>query len=155
VKFRIVAVGKPRAQSLAAAIQDYETRAARYWPLEIREVREEPARAATPDVVREREGERLLAVAGAGALVVACEGDGEARTSAELAAWMTAERERASRDVAFLIGGAFGLSPAVRAAASQRLSFSRFTFPHEIARLLLAEQLYRAGTIVRGEPYHK
>lgn len=155
MKFRIVAVGKPRAQSLAAAIQDYETRAARYWPLEIREVREEPARAATPDVVREREGERLLAVAGAGALVVACEGDGEARTSAELAAWMTAERERASRDVAFLIGGAFGLSPAVRAAASQRLSFSRFTFPHEIARLLLAEQLYRAGTIVRGEPYHK
>jgi len=155
VKFRIVAVGKPRAQSLAAAIQDYETRAARYWPLDIREVREEPARAASPDVVREREGERLLAAAGAGALVVACEGDGESRTSAELAAWMTAERERASRDVAFLIGGAFGLSPAVRAAASQRLSFSRFTFPHEIARLLLAEQLYRAGTIVRGEPYHK
>lgn len=155
MKFRIVAVGKPRAQSLAAAIQDYETRAARYWPLEIREVREEPARAASPEVVREREGERLLAAAGAGALVVACEGDGEARTSAELAAWMTAERERASRDVAFLIGGAFGLSPAVRTAASQRLSFSRFTFPHEIARLLLAEQLYRAGTIVRGEPYHK
>lgn len=155
MKFRIVAVGKPRAQSLAAAIQDYETRAARYWPLDIREVREEPARAASPDVVREREGERLLAAAGAGALVVACEGDGESRTSAELAAWMTAERERASRDVAFLIGGAFGLSPAVRAAASQRLSFSRFTFPHEIARLLLAEQLYRAGTIVRGEPYHK
>jgi 23S rRNA (pseudouridine1915-N3)-methyltransferase len=155
VKFRIVAVGKPRAQSLAAAIQDYETRAARYWPLDIREVREEPARTASPDVVREREGERLLAAAGAGALVVACEGDGESRTSAELAAWMTAERERASRDVSFLIGGAFGLSPAVRAAASQRLSFSRFTFPHEIARLLLAEQLYRAGTIVRGEPYHK
>lgn len=155
MKFRIVAVGKPRAQSLAAAIQDYETRAARYWPLEVREVREEPARAASPDVVREREGERLLAAAGAGALVVACEGDGDARTSAELAAWMTAERERASRDVAFLIGGAFGLSPAVRAVASQRLSFSRFTFPHEIARLLLAEQLYRAGTIVRGEPYHK
>ena len=155
MKFRIVAVGKPRAQTLVAAIQDYETRAARYWPLEIREVREESARGASPELVREREGERLLEASGAGALIVACEGEGESRTSAELAAWMTAERERASRDVAFLIGGALGLSPAVRAASSQRLSFSRFTFPHELARLLLAEQLYRAGTIVRGEPYHK
>jgi 23S rRNA (pseudouridine1915-N3)-methyltransferase len=145
VKFRIVAVGKPRAQNLAAAIQEYETRAARYWPLEIREVREEPARGASPELVREREGERLLVAAGSG----------EASTSAELAAWMTAERERALRDVAFLIGGAFGLSASVRAAAAQRLSFSRFTLPHELARLLLAEQLYRAGTIVRGEPYHK
>jgi 23S rRNA (pseudouridine1915-N3)-methyltransferase len=155
VKFRVVAVGKPRAQSLAAAIQDYETRAARYWPLEFREVREEPARNASPEQVREREGERLLAGAGANALVVACDAEGDTRTSAELAAWMHAERERAARDVAFVIGGAYGLSQAVREAATQRLSFSRFTFPHELARLLLAEQLYRAGTIVRGEPYHK
>ena len=155
MKFRVVAVGKPRAQSLATAIQEYETRAARYWPLEFREVREEPARSAATELVREREGERLLAAAGANALIVACDGEGDARTSAELAAWMNAERERALRDVAFLIGGAFGLSPAVRAAASQRLSFSRFTLPHELARLVLAEQLYRAGTIVRGEPYHK
>jgi 23S rRNA (pseudouridine1915-N3)-methyltransferase len=155
VKFRVVAVGKPRAQSLAAAIQEYETRAARYWPLEIREVREEPARNATPELVREREGERLLSAAGANTLIVACEAEGDARTSAELAAWMLAERERALRDVAFVIGGAYGLSPAVRQAALQRLSFSSFTFPHELARMLLAEQLYRAGTIVRGEPYHK
>lgn len=155
MKFRIVAVGKPRAQTLAAAIQDYETRAARYWPLEIREVREESARGASPELVREREGERLLEASGVGALIIACEGDGESRTSAELAAWMTTERERASRDVAFLLGGALGLSAAVRTASAQRLSFSRFTFPHELARLLLAEQLYRAGTIVRGEPYHK
>ncbi|MEP7065940.1 MAG: 23S rRNA (pseudouridine(1915)-N(3))-methyltransferase RlmH [Gemmatimonadota bacterium] len=155
MKFRIVAVGKPRAQSLAAAIQDYEMRAARYWPLDVREVREEAARTATPEQVREREGERLLAAAGANALIVACDAEGESRTSAELAAWMLAERERARGDVAFVIGGAYGLSPAVRSAATQRLSFSRFTFPHELARLLLAEQLYRAGTIVRGEPYHK
>src|SRR5665213_648565 len=113
-----------------------ESPAARYWPLETREVREESARGASSELVREREGERLLAASGAGALIVACDGDGDARTSAELAAWMTAERERASRDVAFIIGGAYGLSPAVRAAASQRLSFSRFTLPHELARLL-------------------
>jgi 23S rRNA (pseudouridine1915-N3)-methyltransferase len=155
VKFRVVVVGKARAQMLAAAIQEYETRAARYWPLEIREVREEPARGATADIVREREGERLLAAAGAGTLLVACEDEGDARTSPELASWMSAERERATRDVAFVIGGAYGLSPALRAQAAQRLSLSRFTLSHELARLVLAEQLYRAGTIVRGEPYHK
>ena len=155
MKIRIVAVGKPRAQNVAAAIQDYEMRAARYWPLEIREIREESARNVTPDLVREREGERLLAAAGTNALVVACDAEGELRTSAELAAWMHAERERAIHDVAFVIGGAYGFSPAVRASPAKLLSFSRFTFPHELARLVLAEQLYRAGTIVRGEPYHK
>ncbi|MGH7622688.1 MAG: 23S rRNA (pseudouridine(1915)-N(3))-methyltransferase RlmH, partial [Gemmatimonadaceae bacterium] len=136
-------------------IQEYETRAARYWPLELREVREESARGAAPAIVREREGERLLAAAGTGALLVACDAEGDMRTSAELASWMTVERERATRDVAFVIGGANGLSPAVLAQAAQRLSFSRFTLTHEMARLVLAEQLYRAGTIVRGEPYHK
>ena len=155
MKFRVVVVGKPRAQALAAAIREYETRAARYWPLEIREVRDESSRNAAPALVREREGERLLAAAGAGALVVSCDAGGALRTSADLAAWMRAEQERAGRDVAFVIGGAYGLSPAVRAASAQQLSFSRFTLTHEMARLVLAEQLYRAGTIVRGEPYHK
>jgi 23S rRNA (pseudouridine1915-N3)-methyltransferase len=155
VKFRVVAVGKPRARPVAAAVQEYETRAARYWPLEFREVREEPARGAAISIVREREGERLLAAAGAGALLVACDDAGELRTSVELAQWRSAERERAAHDVAFLIGGAFGLSDSVRDVASLRLSFSRFTLPHELARLVLAEQLYRAGTIARGEPYHK
>ena len=155
MKFRIVAVGKPRAQNIAAAIQEYETRAARYWPLEVHEVREEPARSATAEQVREREGKRLLAAVGAGALLVACDDRGELRTSGQLASWMHAERELAQHDVAFVIGGAYGLSVAVHDAAEKRLSFSRFTFPHELARLVLAEQLYRAGTIVRGEPYHK
>lgn len=155
MKFRVVVVGKPRAQALAAAIREYETRAARYWPLEIREVREESSRNAAPSLVREREGERLLAAAGTGALVVSCDAEGEPRTSSELASWMRAEQELAARDVAFVIGGAYGLSPEVRRASAQELSFSRFTLAHEMARLVLAEQLYRAGTIVRGEPYHK
>ena len=122
MKFRVVAVGKPRAQNIAAAIEDYETRAARYWPLEVREVREEPARSATAEQVREREGERLLAAAGASALVIACDASGALRTSAELAAWMHAERERALRDVAFVIGGAYGLSTVVLEAAALHLS---------------------------------
>lgn len=150
----VVAVGKPRDAALAAAIREYEGRAARYWPLEVIEVREEPARGASPDLVREREGERLLAKVPAGTALWACDVEGTAHRSDGFARWLQGERE-GGRDVAFVVGGAFGLSPAVRARARGALSLAPWTLPHELARLVLAEQLYRAGTIVRREPYHK
>ncbi len=150
----LISVGKPRDAALAAAIGEYEKRAARYWPLAIEEVREEPARAASTDLVREREGERILARVPAGAVLAACDERGTGMTSAEFASWLQRERESA-RDVAIVIGGAFGLAPAVRARAGRTLALAPWTLPHELARLVLAEQLYRAGTIIRGEPYHK
>jgi 23S rRNA (pseudouridine1915-N3)-methyltransferase len=150
----VAAVGKPRDRGLAAAIHEYEARAARYWPVEVREVREEPARARRPEEVRAREGERLLAALDPTALVVACDAEGTLMRSAEFAEWLRGERERA-RDVAFVIGGAYGLSDAVLERARSRLALARWTMPHELARLVLAEQVYRAGTIIRGEPYHK
>ena len=150
----VIAVGRPRDQALRAAIGEYEGRAARYWPLEIHEVREEPARGTSPDLVREREGERLAARLPPSGTVVACDLSGHALRSEAFAQWLREERERA-HDVAFMIGGAHGLSPAVRARAARTLSLAPWTLPHELARLVLAEQLYRAGTIVRGEPYHK
>jgi 23S rRNA (pseudouridine1915-N3)-methyltransferase len=104
--------------------------------------------------VREREGQRLLDAC-EGADVIACDATGPQMASDEFAGWMRETRERGGRDVAFLIGGAFGLSDVVRTRARSSLGFSRWTLPHEIARLVLAEQLYRAGTITRGEPYHK
>ena len=154
MRFIVVTVGKPRAAGLAAAIRDYEARAAHYWPLEFLEVREEPARTTSPDLVREREGERLAAKIADAPLVIACDAGGETMTSEGFAQWLQGVRERA-RDAAFVIGGAFGLSQALRARASKRLSLAPWTLPHELARLVLAEQLFRAGTIVRGEPYHK
>lgn len=149
----IAAVGRPRDAALAAAIESYETRAARYWPLDIREVREEPARSSSPDVVRAREGERLAAKA-SGADLVVCDERGERMTSEAFARFLQDARERA-RDVAFVIGGAYGVAPELRDRAARRLALAPWTLPHEMARLVLAEQLYRAGTIVRGEPYHK
>jgi 23S rRNA (pseudouridine1915-N3)-methyltransferase len=89
-----------------------------------------------------------------GATVVACDERGVAMTSAKFATFLQDARERA-RDVAFVIGGAYGLAPSLRDRAQTRLSLASWTMPHELARLVLAEQLYRAGTIVRGEPYHK
>ena len=150
----VTAVGKPRGEGLAAAIRDYEARAARYWPLEVHEVREESARATSADLVREREGERLLDAVSSGAELVACDVTGAAMSSDAFARWLQGRRE-AARDVAFVIGGAYGLSPAVLSRARTRLALAGWTLPHELARLVLAEQLYRAGTIVRGEPYHK
>jgi 23S rRNA (pseudouridine1915-N3)-methyltransferase len=149
----IAAVGRPRDAALAAAVAEYEGRAARYWPLEIVEVREEPTRDATADVARDREGARLLKRLDGMRLIV-CDRDGERRTSEAFAQWLQGVRET-GRDVAFVIGGAFGLADSVLAAAWHRLSLAPWTLPHEMARLVLAEQIYRAGTIGRGEPYHK
>ena len=140
---------------MAALVQEYERRAGRYWSLKVVEVKEESARSRTEDEVRRSEGERLLAAAGAGTLVVACDEKGTMLRSEEFADWLRAERERATRDVAFIIGGAYGLSGDVLESAEMRMALTRWTLPHELARLVLVEQLYRAGTILRGEPYHK
>ena len=154
MRFVVAVVGKPRDANLAGAIREYETRAGRYWPLDVHEVREEPARSGSADLVREREGERLLSSIPQGAQVIACDLTGRALSSEEFAAWLQQLRERA-RDVALVIGGAFGLGASVKERATSSLALASWTLPHELARLVLAEQLYRAGTITRGEPYHK
>jgi 23S rRNA (pseudouridine1915-N3)-methyltransferase len=154
VKVSIVAVGKPRNAAIAAAINEYEERAAHYWPLVVHEVREEPAKSVSADLVREREGSRLSDVVPASAHLVACDPGGVSKTSEEFSAWLQGEREKGI-DVAFVVGGAYGLSPEIRKRARTRLSLAPWTLPHELARLVLAEQLYRAGSIVKREPYHK
>jgi 23S rRNA (pseudouridine1915-N3)-methyltransferase len=154
MQFVVGVVGKPRDANLAGAIREYELRAGHYWPLRFHEVREEPAKSGSADLVREREGDRLLAAIPTGAQVVACELNGRTMTSEQFAAWLQQLRERA-RDVAILIGGAYGLGDVVKARASASLALAPWTLPHELARLVLAEQLYRAGSISRGEPYHK
>lgn len=149
----VAAVGKPRNPVLAAAIDEYETRAARYWPLDVHEVREERAGSLSLDTVRDREGERLAERA-QGARIVACDPGGRAFTSEEFAVWLRGEREN-DRNVTFVIGGAYGLSERILRDAAMKVTLAPWTLPHELARLVLAEQLYRAGSIVRGEPYHK
>ncbi|HEX9309312.1 MAG TPA: 23S rRNA (pseudouridine(1915)-N(3))-methyltransferase RlmH [Gemmatimonadaceae bacterium] len=150
----LAVVGKARNPALGEAIRDYEVRAARYWPLDVHEVREERAAGIPVEKVKEREGLRLTEKVPARAQTVACEIGGKALSSPEFAEFLRAAREQ-ERDVAFLIGGAFGLASDVSKSSSMRLSLAPWTLPHEIARLVLVEQIYRAGTIVRGEPYHK
>lgn len=152
MKFRIAAVGRPAAGPLREAIAEYEARAAKYWPIEVIEVRAEPARTRSPDEVRRLEGVRLLDRASG--VLVALDERGRSLSTETFAQWVAERRDRAE-DTTFIIGGAFGLDASVRERASLVLSLSPWTLPHDVARLLLAEQLYRAGTIQRREPYHK
>jgi len=150
----VAAVGKPRDAALAAAIRQYEERAAHYWPLELVEVKEESARGVAPAQVMQREAERMMARLPKGAVLVLCDPGGDTFDSAQFAEWLQQARERA-QDVAFVIGGAFGIGADLRKGPHRRLGLAPWTLPHELARLVLAEQLYRAGTLLRGEPYHK
>ncbi len=150
----IAAVGRPRDAAMAAAIREYERRAARYWPLQVREVRGAGGRQGG-DAVREQEAEQLLGTIPDGARLVLCDELGEALSSTNFAQLVKAERERAAGDLVFMIGGAFGVGSSVRSRAWRTLALASWTLPHELARLVLAEQLYRAGTIIRGEQYHK
>jgi 23S rRNA (pseudouridine1915-N3)-methyltransferase len=152
VKFRIVVVGKPPVGPLRDAIEEYEHRAARYWPLDVFEVRTEPAKSRAPDEVRKLEAERLIERASG--FLVALDQRGRGFASDAFAKWVAERRVRAE-DTTFVIGGAFGLPETLRKQARLLLSVAPWTVQHEMARLLLAEQLYRAGTINRGEPYHK
>jgi 23S rRNA (pseudouridine1915-N3)-methyltransferase len=155
VKVALVVVGRMRGM-MEASVAEFERRARRYFPLEVVEVKEEAAsRGRTAQQVMEEEGKRLLARVPNGAEVVALDRRGAAWSSEQLARYLDELAIRSSPGSAFLIGGAFGLSDEVLARASHRLSLSALTLPHELARLVMAEQLYRAGTILRGEPYHK
>ena len=154
MRVSVLVIGKPRHAELADVIRDYETRASRYWTLDVIELREASGRSLAGVQVRDREGIRMAGRIPGDARVVACDPGGESMTSESFAEWLRDLRDHA-QNVAFLIGGAHGLGDAVRARASRRIALAPWTLPHELARLVLAEQLYRAGTLVRGEPYHK
>ncbi len=148
----ILAVGRLRA-SYREASDDYLRRLSRYAKVREVEVRE-ASRAPTVEAQREEEAGRLLARAPAGATVVTLAREGSAWTSEELARRVEGWR-MAARPLAFVIGGSRGLAPGLLASAAVRWSLGPLTLPHELARVIATEQLYRAFTIIRGEPYHK
>ena len=141
---------------MAEAIAEYEGRLRHYFPFEAIDVREESfRRGADAPRVRREEGSRLLARVPAGSRLIALHRGGTQWSSERLARHLGDTAVQGGNDISFLIGGAFGLDDELLKKADHLLSLSSFTFPHEVARLLMTEQLYRAGTILRGEPYHK
>lgn len=152
----VISIGAPKGRGVSEAIGDYESRIARYFKFETVEVR--PRRiTASADARRivDAESAALLDRVPDGLEVVAVDRRGVSWSSEQLASYLEELSVLGRSGVAFLIGGPLGLSEALRRTAARVLSLSSLTLPHEVARLILAEQLYRAGTIQRGEPYHR
>lgn len=149
----ILAVGAP-GPLVAEAIRSYERRASHYWRLDVREVRGPPARSMAPDDVRERDWRQLLDRAPPRTELCVCDATGASLTSEAFAAMLGAARDT-GRETTFVVGGAHGLPRDALTSAARVLALAPWTLPHDLARLVLAEQIYRAGTILRGEPYHK
>lgn len=153
MKVRCVVVGGVKG-AVAKVIDEYARRASHYWRLEWVEVDAGAKGRAEASAVMSAEAERILARIPDGAEVAALTRAGKGMTSRGLSRWLD-EAALRGRDVVLVIGGAFGLHDSVLDRADRMLSVSPMTLPHEIARLVLAEQIYRAGTISRNEPYHK
>ena len=155
MKLTVVSVGSP-SKLLAAPIREFEARASRYWKLDTLDVAPEKASRNRPVTeVRAAEGDRIRDVVPQGSELVALTRTGAEWSSRDLARYLNELAVGGVTGATFVIGGAFGLDRQLIREARHQLSLSPMTLPHEMARLLLAEQLYRAGTIIRGEPYHK
>jgi len=159
MQIRVIAVGKIKEQFLREGIAEYEKRLRPYAKLQVVELPEEkrpqPASPANESVAIEKEGERILGAVAENSFVIALDVKGQSWSSEELAASFGERELSGQNQLAFVIGGDLGLSPAVLARSNLRLSLSKMTFTHPMARLLLLEQVYRAFRILRGEPYHK
>ncbi len=151
MRILVIAVGRTRDAGFKVLWQDYAGRC--QPPLELREVEDKKRGSASE--VKEREGQLLLAEIPDRAIVVALDQRGRSLSSLAFARQIENWAERGIGDLAFLIGGADGLSEAVLARADDKLSLGAMTLPHQLARVVIAEQLYRAGTIRAGHPYHR
>jgi 23S rRNA (pseudouridine1915-N3)-methyltransferase len=153
MRLRIVAVGRLKEPHWKAACAEYLKRLRPYANVEVIEVAD---RDIGPDTARAvaAEGADLLRSVAQGSRVVALDLGGRETTSEELAAHLAELMVRGTSDVTFVIGGSAGLAPEVLARADERLALSRMTLPHQLARVVLLEQVYRAFRIMRNEPYH-
>jgi 23S rRNA (pseudouridine1915-N3)-methyltransferase len=142
MKLRLLMLGKTRRPELSAVLADYLKRISRSCPIEVNEVRD--ADAAIKKLDADRAATALLLDAG-----------GKSYGSTELARWLGEQRDRGTREIIFVCGDADGFPEALRARVKQKISLSPMTYSHELARVMLAEQLYRAFAILSGSPYPK
>lgn len=146
-------VGRARG-GLADAAADYEARIGKLAKFDVIVVKDEPLGRGTAAEIRQREGDRVAAATD-GWTVVSFDRNGEQITSERLAELVGELEERAPQKTAFVVGGAEGIDPRILEASQHQLAFGRATLPHQLARVVAVEQLYRALTIRRGLPYHR
>lgn len=159
MNIKIIGVGKLKEKYLKQGIAEYAKRLGKFCKFEIVEVPDEKApeklSAAEMEGVKEKEGERILAKIRDKEYVYALAIEGKERSSEEFAQEIAQLTTYGRSDITFIIGGSLGLSPAVLKRAETKISFGRFTLPHQLMRLVLSEQIYRAFMINNGSPYHK
>lgn len=156
---RVLAVGKVKEKYLRQGLEEYAKRLGAYTKLDIEEVKDEPTPETASEkeahAIRTKEGERLLAKVKANDYVYLLDIGGKSLSSENFAREIERRFTYGDSQLVFIIGGSLGVSDAVRKRADFRLSFGAMTFPHQLMRLILLEQIYRAYRINRGEPYHK
>ena len=159
MKITIVCVGKIKEKFYRDAVEEYKKRLGRYCKMQIVEVADEKtpdkASEALENQIKEKEGQRILAQIREGAYVIALAIEGKMLSSEELAGKMQKLGVEGKGHLVFVIGGSLGLSKEVMDRADHALSFSKMTFPHQLMRVILLEQIYRSFRIIAGEPYHK
>lgn len=159
MKLTVIAVGKVKEKFFQDAIGEYSKRLSRYCKLEMIQVADEKtpdgASEALEAQIKEKEGERILSNIKDGSFVIALAIEGDMPDSVELAGKLEKWGVSGVSQLTFVIGGSLGLSKAVLSRADYKLSFSRMTFPHQLMRVILLEQIYRSFRIIQGEPYHK
>jgi 23S rRNA (pseudouridine1915-N3)-methyltransferase len=156
IHLHLVHVGKTAFSELDQGVQRYLDRLRHYAAIEIHLVKaEKVTEKGNDDRVKEREGERILKLMGKQDMLIALDRRGKQMCSEEWAAYLDGLARAGTTHVWMVIGGPVGLSVKVLERADSILALSRMTFPHDLTRLILAEQLYRAYTILKGEPYHR
>lgn len=154
MKVDLIMVGKTMNKHFEAGIHDYVDRIGHYLPFEMAIIPElKNTKNLTEDQQKQQEGELILKRIDSSDVVVLLDEHGKEFRSIELSTWLE-KKQQTTRRLVFVIGGPYGFSPAVYSRANEKISLSKLTFSHQMVRLIFVEQIYRACTIIKGEPYH-
>lgn len=159
MNIQIVSVGKLKEKYLKMGIEEYTKRLGAYAKIDLVEVADEKApenlSEADMEIVKKKEGDRILAKIGADTYVIALAIEGKMKTSEQLSGDIESLMTYGRSKIAFVIGGSLGLHEDIMKRSDEKLSFSKMTLPHQLMKLVLVEQIYRAFRIMKNEPYHK
>lgn len=155
MKVQFIVIGKTIDKHLIALIDEYAKRVTHYMPFTMEVIPElKNTKALTPEQQKEREGELLQKQLREGDYVVLLDEGGKEFRSIEFSAYLEKKQSQVARRLVFIVGGPYGFSPTIYNLAKEKVSLSKMTFSHQMVRLFFVEQLYRAMTILKGEPYH-
>lgn len=155
MKLTLLLIGSTDKKYIKEGIEDYLKRVTFYIPFEVKIISDiKNNRNFSPHQQKEKEGKAILDHISTGDELVMLDEQGTEMSSIEFSKWIEKRMINGSKQLTFIIGGPYGFSEAVYQRADSKISFSKMTFPHQLVRLIFAEQLYRAMTIIKGEPYH-